>query len=78
MKNPGGFMPQAMEPLVAFGKIISSGPVPAGTLEPEWYADTGAVRALGLRAREGVQGAEYGWNVMYGNHANAFAQLRSV
>jgi AhpD family alkylhydroperoxidase len=33
MKNPAAIIPQAMEPLVALGKIISSGPVPAGTLE---------------------------------------------
>ena len=32
MKNPAMIMTQAMEPLVALGKIITSGPVPATTL----------------------------------------------
>ena len=33
IKNPVAVVGQAMEPLVALGKIISSGPVPAKTLE---------------------------------------------
>jgi AhpD family alkylhydroperoxidase len=33
MKNPAAIVTQAMEPLVALGKIITSGPVPASTLE---------------------------------------------
>src|SRR5262245_3445513 len=32
MKNPAAVMPEALEPLVALGKIISSGPVASKTL----------------------------------------------
>src|SRR5262245_13493107 len=32
MKSPAGLVPKAMEPLIALGKITSSGPVPAKTL----------------------------------------------
>ena len=33
MKNPAAIATQAMEPLVALGKILSSGPLPKPTLE---------------------------------------------
>ena len=32
MKNPATIIPEALEPLVALGKILSSGPVPPKTL----------------------------------------------
>jgi AhpD family alkylhydroperoxidase len=33
IKNPAVIIPQAMEPLIALGKILTSGPVPATTIE---------------------------------------------
>ncbi len=33
MKNPGALIPQAMEPLVTLGKVLTTGPVPKSTLE---------------------------------------------
>lgn len=33
IKNPAALIPQALDPLVALGKILTTGPVPTSTLE---------------------------------------------